>query len=119
MDSKKDGLPPAVRPVLPPGRTDWTVRNTGYGRTPLSWAARRGHEGVVKMLLEQADTFYDRTPLSWAAGEGHEGVIKMLFEREDVNPDQAGSWHDRPPISWAARSGHEGVVKILFRTRGC
>ena len=29
MDSKKDGLPPAVRPVLPPGRTDWTVRNTG------------------------------------------------------------------------------------------
>ena len=29
MDSKKDGLPPAVRPILPPGRTDWTVRNTG------------------------------------------------------------------------------------------
>ena len=28
MDSKKDGLPPAVSPVLPPGRTDWTVRNT-------------------------------------------------------------------------------------------
>ena len=29
MDSTKDGLPPAVRPVLPLGRTGWTVRNTG------------------------------------------------------------------------------------------
>jgi len=28
MDLKKDGLSPVVRPVLPPGRTDWTVRNT-------------------------------------------------------------------------------------------
>ena len=27
-DSKKDGLRPAVRPVLPPGRTDCTVQNT-------------------------------------------------------------------------------------------
>ena len=29
MDLKKDGLPPVVCPVLPPGRTDWTVWNTG------------------------------------------------------------------------------------------
>ena len=29
MDLKKDGLPQEVRPVLPLGRTDMTVRNTG------------------------------------------------------------------------------------------
>ena len=29
MDLNKDGLPPTVHPVLPPGQTDWTVRNTG------------------------------------------------------------------------------------------
>jgi len=28
MELKKDGLPSAVRPVLPPRRTDWMVRNT-------------------------------------------------------------------------------------------
>ena len=31
MDLKKDGLPQAVRPVLPPGLADWMVRNTGIG----------------------------------------------------------------------------------------
>ena len=31
MELKKDGLPPVVRPVLPPRRTDWTVQNTAYG----------------------------------------------------------------------------------------
>ena len=32
MDSKKDGLPPAVRPVLPPEQTDWTVQDTGMSK---------------------------------------------------------------------------------------
>jgi len=36
MDSKKDGLPPAVRPVLPPRPTDWTVRSTGAGATSMT-----------------------------------------------------------------------------------
>ena len=54
------------------------------GRTPLSWAARRGHETVVEMLAARDDVDVDskdddgRTPLSWAAENGHEAVVKLL-----------------------------------------
>jgi ankyrin repeat protein len=60
----------------------------GYGRTPLSWAADRGHEAVVRLLVERDDVEADskdnsgRTPLSWAAINGHEAVVRLLQSSE-------------------------------------
>ena len=56
------------------------------GRTPLSWAAEKGHEAVVKLLLEKGAELetkdkYGRTPLSWAAQNGREDVVKLLLEK--------------------------------------
>jgi hypothetical protein len=56
------------------------------GRTPLSWAAENGHEGVVKLLVEKVVVVDSKdesgqTPLSWAAENGHEGVVKLLLEK--------------------------------------
>jgi len=101
---------------------EWEVNaHDCMGMTALTWASGRGHDEVVKKLLEredvnpdQADTEYDRTPLSWAAGEGHDGVVKILLEREDVNPNQADAEYGGTPLSWAAGEGHDGVVKILL-----
>ena len=101
---------------------EWNINAADCtGSTALIWAATRGHDGVVKMLLErgdvnpdQADTAYGRTPLSWATKNQHEGVVKMLLEREDVNPDQTDTYYGRAPLSWAAESGNEGVVKMLL-----
>jgi hypothetical protein len=88
------------------------------GRTPLSWAAERGHEAVVKLLVERDDVaadskdYYGRTPLSWAAGGGYEVVVKLLVKREDVAVNLKDRW-GRTPLSWAAERGHEAVVKLL------
>ena len=90
------------------------------GRTPLSWAAENGHEGIVKLLLERKavnpntrDTMGGLTPLSWAAECGHDSTVKLLLERKDINPNSS-SESGRTPLSRAARSGHEGVVKLLL-----
>ena len=105
------------------GRKDVNCNQTDtqWGSTPLSWAATKGHEGVVKMLLEQkdvnpdqADTGSGRTPLSWAAEGGYEGIVKMLLEREDVDPNRLDTEYGRAPLSWAVEKGHEGIVNMLM-----
>jgi ankyrin repeat domain-containing protein 50 len=81
--------------------------------------ARRGHEAVVKLLLETGkadvdskDTEDGRTPLSWAARSGHKAVVKLLLETGKVNVDSKSN-SGKTPLSWAAGSGHEAVVKLL------
>jgi len=92
------------------------------GRTPLSWAAGNGHEGVVKQLLAKngvdvdSKDKYGRTPLSWAARNGH-GFVKQLLAKDDVDADSKDKY-GRTPLSWAAGNGHEGVVNQLLAKDG-
>ena len=93
----------------------WDVNETdGAGMTPLIWAARHGHEEVVKLLLRikhiqpgRRDANSGRTALSWAAGNGHEGVVRLFLGPRFVNPGSIGGWWRE-----AAR-----VVVVLFGWR--
>jgi hypothetical protein len=61
---------------------DWDPED-GTGRTPLSWAAEKGHEAVVRFLLakgvnSQTRDYSSLTPFSWAAMGGHETIMRLL-----------------------------------------
>ena len=90
------------------------------GNTPLSWAARNGHDGAVKLLLGREDVdpsrpdSEDSTPLLWAARNGHGGVVKLLLGRGEVDSERSDC-RDNTPLLWAAHNGHAGVVELLFK----
>ena len=84
--------------------------------TPLVWAARNGHEGVVKILLGRDDVNPDepngdqRTPLYCAAHNGHEEVVKILLGRDDVDPNKQDVGGNTP-LGGAALNGHKEWLK--------
>ncbi|KAN0098242.1 hypothetical protein V8E51_013905 [Hyaloscypha variabilis] len=90
------------------------------GKTPLSWAAEKGSEMAVRLLLEQEEVDPSskdkdgRTPLFWAAGHGHEILVDILLRREGVEYDLQDAQR-LTPLVWSARSGHAKVVKLLLK----
>src|SRR5947199_973908 len=87
-------------------QNDVDSKDSEYGRTPLLWAARNGHEAVVKLLLatgkadvDSKDSKYGRTPLSWAAENGHEAVVKLLLATGKADVDSEHSKYRRTPLS--------------------
>ncbi|KAG4269316.1 AGC/PKA protein kinase [Fusarium proliferatum] len=91
-----------------------------YGWTALSYAARYGHEQVVKLLvarddvdLNSTDGLYGETPLSWAAKNGHAGVVKLLLGNQGILADCVPESR-QTPLSFAAENGHLEVVRLLL-----
>ena len=107
------GIPEVTYALIKMNRWDMNQRDS-LGVTPLIWAARYGHEEVVKLLLrekhiqpDQQDTNNGRTALSWAAGNGHEGVVRLFLAPQFVNPESVGR-------RWGKSAG---VVSLLFGWR--
>jgi len=95
-------------------------RTDSSSSTPLVWASRYGHEGVVKQLLgmrnvrpDFPDTLFHRTPLSWAAERGHERIVQLLLAQNSVDPNTKCN-QGRTPLLWAVNSRQEGIVKLLL-----
>lgn len=105
-------------PVI--GKVDVNARDE-MGRTPLSTAAERGHEGVVKFLLAidrvdvNAMDDADRTPLHNAIINHHKGVVKLLLATDKVDVN-AMDHADRTPLHYAVVYGVQSFLGLLFDT---
>ncbi|KAH8884964.1 purine and uridine phosphorylase [Thozetella sp. PMI_491] len=74
-------------------------------RTPLWIASQRGHESIVKLLLETGQV-----------DEGHESIVKLLLETGQVDINQKDDGYDQTPLWIASYEGHESIVKLLRET---
>jgi ankyrin repeat protein len=92
-------------------------------RTPLSWAARSGHDAIIAFLSTQGIADIDsrdksgQTLLSHAAGNGHEAAVKLLLTKDGVDPNSRDNF-SRTPLSRAAMFGHVAVVELLLAQDG-
>ncbi|KAF5537588.1 ankyrin repeat [Fusarium mexicanum] len=93
------------------------------GRTPLSFAAEKGHKAIVELLITNGATAGLRptgqvettrlTPISYAARNGHGPVIQTLVEIGQADPDAPDS-KGKTPLSYAAERGMTSVVRLLL-----
>ncbi|EAL85341.1 ankyrin repeat domain-containing protein [Aspergillus fumigatus Af293] len=88
------------------------------GRTALYWASSKGHEAVVRLLIERGANVRVKdklglTALYQASSSGHEAVVKLLLEHgADVNARSASKgW---TALFEAASNGHKAVVQLLL-----
>jgi ankyrin repeat protein len=88
-------------------------------RTPLSCAAERGQEGIVRLLLSYLDIHvnltnnYKESPLAYAVRNGHEAIVQLLLNRPDIDvnsQDVSGI----SPLMEAAQLGYGGIVQVFL-----
>lgn len=101
--------------------TDLT-RLTRFGGNGLTPAAEKGHEEIVRFLLENTDINVNLTnTVGWTAlieaiilndgSEKMQRIVRLLLEH-DADPRMTDEW-GVPPLELAKRKGYHEIVKIL------
>ena len=95
----------------------------GNGETPLHVAAKRGHCGIVRMLLKggakinmPTENSLSITPLHLAVIGGHAGVIEVLLDN-DADVDCSGSYLGETPLLLAAMFGRAEAMNLLLKAK--
>ena len=97
----------------------------GSYRTPASYAAQNGHEGIVALLFEATSQdqhsyrSHIRTPLSYAAEGGHLAIVITLLDTI-AQPNFYPEGYElrsqlSDAVSRAAEKGHESVIRWLLK----
>ncbi|KAM5464207.1 hypothetical protein MauCBS54593_007026 [Microsporum audouinii] len=92
-------------------------RRDTYGRTPLFWAAARGHRDMVELLLDHGAKINAKdgnklTALHVAITGTHKEVVSLLLERT-APIEEKGSYGDTPLVR-AIQAGSKDLVQLLL-----
>lgn len=65
------------------------------GWTPFHYAAEKGHEGIIRLLVTkganiQAKDAQGYTPLHWATKNGRDGAVAVLVPKAAEMPKEKG-----------------------------
>lgn len=112
-----DEVPSIISSGINPNLSWADAKSLGKGMLPLPLAIIRGHEAVVKLLLNMgADpnrgTEKGLTPLHFAVLHRKSNVVKMLLE-EGADPNKENDY-DVKPIQWAADTCQTEMVRLLL-----
>ncbi len=98
------------------GGAETDIRN-GTGKTPLIWAAARGHEDLVRRLLAMGAEVEEHdddglTPLYWATIHNRASMIDLLVA-QGAMIEVKTSWSGSHPLHFATRMGLADAVQAL------
>lgn len=102
--------------LLTPLLHTFAIQDKGH-QAALHWAACRGHEGLVSLLVERGTNInlrgeLYRTPLHSATKYGQSGTIKLLLKKGANITLTDG--HGLTALQYASTLGHENVVSALL-----
>ncbi|SPO05222.1 uncharacterized protein DNG_07909 [Cephalotrichum gorgonifer] len=96
----------------------YTSRKDSYGRTPLFWAATRGHRDVAELLLDHGANINakDRgkmTALHIAVTGGHKDVVSLLLDRSARIEEKAS--YGETPLMRAIQANSKDIIILLLK----
>ncbi|PPJ56177.1 hypothetical protein CBER1_09081 [Cercospora berteroae] len=89
------------------------------GRTPLWYAASRGHVSIVQLLLRARPTEVNTkddagvSPIWTAAQQGRYEVVSLLSKKKKVNVESKDK-NGQTPLAIGASYGREDIVQLLL-----
>ena len=95
----------------------YASRKDSYGRTPLFWAATRGHREVVELLLDNGARINSKdrsrmTALHIAVTGEHKDVVSLLLERSAQI--EAKAYYGETPLMRAIQANSRDMIKLLL-----
>lgn len=103
------GLPPALPPIIQP---DYDYDRHGFGLLVNGEEYEASLKARSKMMKMRK---YGRTALSWAAERGHESVVRLLLADDRVDADLFDA-NGHTPIDWAEKQGHLVIRELLVES---